>query len=689
MRIPVSALLRTSFCLALLPLLLLGGCGPGGSSSSSSQSCTRDYWVSINGNDTSGDGGQSAPFQTLDRARQAVRADSDRGHCTIDVNIESGTYTLASPLKFDAGDSGSAQAPVIYQAAPGNPSAVVVSGGIPVTLTCVLDICGGTVASLPPHTLPRQFYVDDQRAIRARSNVGQEVNTNYLRVPDGYDQYIPETFTHPELMEAVTVTQWKMMRCPVASMSNTSLIMANPCWNNANTYQVPWNFQLLSWLANAPEFLTEPNMWYLDPYTRELTYVNPGSAPPQMAVLPALESLVQLTGTPGEPVTNITFKGLQFSYATWMGPNPVGWQGPGSSAQTDVANGYVSDQSGNILKGNDYSPNVIGHQKIIYKTPGNVTLRYARHISFDGNTFTHLGGAALDLDTGSQDNRVVDNTFTDISSAAIEVGGFTQEDMRPDSAHQTSNNLIDNNAISHTGRDYYDSAAIFVGFTTGTVVTHNTINHTPWTGIAIGWGWGLFDEGSFPGLPGATRDMWGQYDTPTITSNNEISSNLIENFLEKLWDGGAIYANGSQGESFDNGLLIKLNVAIDKRPAAGSNIYYTDGGSRYITLQQNVTLYDPVGTVDFGPCGTGSSISPLCLGTGLVSYGADMGGCLPVGHLMYIQNYFADTLDFFGPQLCHNDLIPPYPIDLTFTDNVPTTSISQVPSWILDQAGVQ
>ncbi len=283
----------------------------------------------------------------------------------------------------------------------------------------------------------------------------------------------------------------------------------------------------------------------------------------------------------------------------------------------------------------------------------------------------------------------MNNTFTDISSSAINVGGFTQEDMRPDSAQQTSDNLIENNSISHTGMDYYDSAAIFVGYTTGTVITHNTINHVPWTGIAIGWGWGLFDKGGFPGLPHATFNEWGQYDTPTIASNNEISSNLFENFLEKLWDGGAIYTNGSQGQSFDNGLLIKLNVAENKRPAAGSNIYYTDGGSQYVTLQQNVTLNDPVGTVDLGPCGTGSSISPLCLATGVVSYGADMGGCLPVGHLKYIQNYLADTLTFFGPQLCQNDLIPPYPINMTFMDNVPVTSPDQVPSWILDQAGTQ
>ena len=259
--------------------------------------------------------------------------------------------------------------------------------------------------------------------------------------------------------------------------------------------------------------------------------------------------------------------------------------------------------------------------------------------------------------------------------------------MRPGPAHKTSDNLVSNNIISFTGQDYYDSAAIFVGFTTGTVITHNTISHTPWSGIAIGWGWGLFNEGGFPGLPNAVPGMWGTYTTPTVASRNEISSNEIDHFLEQLWDGGAIYTNGAQGRNFADGLLIKLNVAQYKRPQAGSNIFYTDGGSRYVTLRRNVSLNDPVGTVRFGPCFTGSSITPLCLGTGTIPYGADIGGCLPFGDLTYIENYFADTLNFFGPQICQNDYIPPYPVDLTFVDNIPTTSLADVPNWILLQAG--
>jgi len=643
--------------------------------SNANASCHVDYWVATTGSDD-GNGKIDQPFLTVDHARQVVRQNKRKGICTIRVNIESGTYALTSPLIFDSSDSGSPGAKVIYRAAADNSSSVIISGGVPVTdFSCTSgNICTSSVIGLPAGLMPRQFYVNGQRAIRARSNYGQVVNLNYIRVPNGYTQIIPESFTHPELVEAVTVTQWKMLRCPVATLTSNTLNMANPCWTNANSYASPVNFQLLSWLENAPEFVTVPNMWYLDPYSQQLTYYNTSADSPQDAVLPVLENLVEVVGTPDSPVSDITFQGLQFSYATWLEPN------------TD--NGYVTDQSSYILMGDGYLPNTIGHQQITYKTLGNVTLQYAHNITFNGNTFSHLGGVALDLDTGSQDNTIINNSFTDISSTALQVGGLSPIDARPNKAQKTSHNLVQNNTISYTGQDYYDTAGMFVGFTTGTRVTHNTIMHTPWSSLAIGWGWGLLDDPSFPGVPTAIPGMWGNYDTPTIVSNNEISSNKFEYFVEKLWDGGAIYTNGSQGPDFAHGLMIKWNVAEDKRPAGGSNIYYTDGGSQYVTLQQNVSLNDPVGIADFGPCLTGSSIPNYCAITG-VAYGSDFGGCLPVGNLTYKDNYFLDPIDFFGPQICQNIYIPAYPINVTIKNKGPITSPGQVPGWILTQAGAQ
>ena len=632
--------------------------------STANASCKVDYWVSTSGSDD-GNGKIDQPFLTLDHARQVVRQNKRKGTCTIRVNIESGTYALTSPLIFDSSDSGSPGAKVIYRAAADNSSSVIISGGVPVTdFSCTSgNICTSAVTGLPAGLMPRQFYVNGQRAIRARSNYGQVVNLNYIRVPNGYTQIIPESFIHPELVEAVTVTQWKMLRCPVTSLTSNTLNMANPCWTNANSYASPVNFQLLSWLENAPEFVTVPNMWYLDPYSQQLTYYNTSADSPQ-----------EVVGTPDSAVSDITFQGLQFSYATWLEPN------------TD--NGYVTDQSSYILMGDGYLPNTIGHQQITYKTLGNVTLQYAHNITFNGNTFSHLGGVALDLDTGSQDNTIINNSFTDISSTALQVGGLSPIDARPNKAQKTSHNLVQNNTISYTGQDYYDTAGMFVGFTTGTRVTHNTIMHTPWSSLAIGWGWGLLDDPSFPGVPNAIPGMWGYYDTPTIVSDNEISSNKFEYFVEKLWDGGAIYTNGSQGPNFAHGLMIKWNVAEDKRPAGGSNIYYTDGGSQYITLQQNVSLNDPVGIADFGPCLTGSSIPNYCAITG-VAYGSDFGGCLPVGNLTYKDYYFLDPIDFFGPQICQNMYIPAFPINVTIKNKGPITSPSQVPGRILTQAGAQ
>ena len=656
--------------LAFFSVLVLSACS---SDSGGEQACPAEYWVATNGDDAAS-GSRANPFRTLERARLAVRADARRGQCTIEVHVRSGTYVLARTLTLDAGDSGSASAPVVYRAAQGDSGPVVLSGGLPVSdFTCTGADCVAPVSGLPPGARPRQLYVDGRRAVRARSNPGTAVNLDYARVPNGYRG--PE-LAHPELVEAVTMTQWKMMRCPVASYSSGTLVMTQTCWDNANSFPIPWNFQLLSWLENAPEFLTEPNMWFYDPYAGTLRYRSATGRAPGVAIFPVLETLLSVQGQPGNVVTGVVFRGLSFAHAAWNGPNE--------------ADGYVADQSGQLLRGGGYTFSPIGHQKVVYSTPGNVQVSHASGIVFEGNRFEHLGGVGLMLGPGAQQTRVVGNRFEDIASAAIQIGGVAESDARAQPQARTSGTLIEANEIRHTGQDYYDTAGIFVGFTTGTTIQHNTLSNMPWSAISIGWGWGLFDLGGFPGLPHAAPGDWGAHTSPTVASRNRIVSNRFTAFLEKLWDGGAIYTNGAQGTSMEDGLLIQLNVAQSKRPAAGSNIYYTDGGSRFVTLDRNVSLDNPVGTVDLGPCLTGSSFpGGLCLATGLVPYGADMGGCLPVGDMVYVGNYFFNTVDFFGPQLCQNPYIPPAPVNMSFSGNVPVRSANDVPAWILQQAGRQ
>jgi glycosyl hydrolase family 141 len=474
-------------------------------------------------------------------------------------------------------------------------------------------------------------------------------------------------WTNPSEIEAVTLSQWKMMSCPVASIEGGTIAMQQPCWTNANVYPDPWQFHLLSRLENAYEFLDEPGEWYLDSASGWLYYMPRADEDLSTAdvELPVVEVLLQGAGELGRPVAHLRFEGLTFAYATWLGPS-----GP---------NGYVADQSGFFLVGDVHGKNVIGHDPDVVRTPGNVSFRYAQHVEFRDDDFVHLGAVGLDFDTGSQDSAIVDDLFEDISSAAVQLGGVTTVDHHPtDEAQITRDNQISNNLIHSVGREYVDAAGIYVGFTTRTLVSHNDIVDVPWSGIAIGWGWGLFDRGSFPGLPHAVSGQWGQWDTPTTSRGNRLLANRIEAFLGVLWDGGAIYSNGAQGTSFADGERIAGNVASGKRVAAGGNTFYTDGGSRWVTLSENVSLDDPQGKTDFGPCGWASSLD-LCKVA--VPYGADAGGCVPYGDLRYDSNYFR-SLAFYD--ICSG---PPAPVDIEMHGEHLVTGENGVPERILRAAG--
>jgi hypothetical protein len=390
--------------------------------------------------------------------------------------------------------------------------------------------------------------------------------------------------------------------------------------------------------------------------------------------LPVLEKLVDAGGDVSQPVSFIRFKGLSFMYATWLAPNS--------------SDGYALDQSGFYLVGPNHTANTIGHDPDAVGIPGNLSFVYAQNITFEDNVFAHMGAIALNFGTGSQNNEIVNNTFSDISAAAIQVGGIAAEDHHPEHPSQlTSDNHIANNLIEYSGQEFYDAPGIFIGFTTRSLVEHNEIRHVPWAGIAIGWGWGLLDPGGFAGLPHARPYEWGYIGTPSAAQGNKIIHNKIQYFLEKLWDGGAIYTTGFQGTSMENGQLIAWNVAIDKRPLAGGNTFYTDGGSRFVTLRENVSLDNPQGFVDFGPCLKASSFEDLCLTTGIVPYGADMGGCVPYGDLLFENNYLRDHLDFYN--ICTNSYYPNAPTNMTFKNNVKVSSSDEVPAWILESAGRQ
>src|SRR5438552_2230875 len=75
-------------------------------------------YVAVNGND-SNPGTSSAPFRTLDHARDVVRSQNSNMDQNITVYLRNGTYFLSSTFMFDQRDSGTNGYKVTYSSYPG------------------------------------------------------------------------------------------------------------------------------------------------------------------------------------------------------------------------------------------------------------------------------------------------------------------------------------------------------------------------------------------------------------------------------------------------------------------------------------------------------------------------------------------------------------------------------------------
>lgn len=83
---------------------------------------SRQFYVSPTGH---GDGSITAPFGTLEDARDAIRALKTLPPGGITVNLRGGRYERTAPFALTVQDSGAADAPVVYRVFPGERAAVV------------------------------------------------------------------------------------------------------------------------------------------------------------------------------------------------------------------------------------------------------------------------------------------------------------------------------------------------------------------------------------------------------------------------------------------------------------------------------------------------------------------------------------------------------------------------------------
>ena len=543
----------------------------------------QNYFVdAAKGSDDSGDGSIDKPFKTIAKAKAFIQPLLASMSSDIVINLRAGTYYLDETLEFSAADSGCNGFDVVYRSYDSEQA--VISGGTQITGWTQADKSKNIWSAPANGVISRTFFVNGSRAQRARTALatvneytsGNE-GTDASNILEGMLEHT-NGFTSTDMkwsdferqsdMEMVFVWGFHAPRVPIMEIVNqgncvlfktTDLAWSVLYDKREHAYGESFHpFNSLYFIENAYELMDEPGEWYLNRDADTIYYIPREGEDMTKAetYMGRLEHLVSGLGSKAETISNIRFDNLAFMHTTW--------------AQGETEEGWVDIQAG-FYKG--AGPDTVSG----IRPSSALEFKYVRNIDFIGCTFAHIGNAALDFSTSTQNVTIASNHIYDISNNGIMLGGHNDNlDYSPRTSQlsliRSIDNLIIDNTIHNIGAEYYDACGIVRGYTYNTIVAYNTITDVPYTGMSIGWGWG---HGKGDREQTETQFPDGMF------SGNAILCNRVNNAMQLLADGGGIYTLGRQ----DN-MLIAGNYITN----IGEQGIYLDNGSGNITVRDNVIL---------------------------------------------------------------------------------------------------
>lgn len=264
------------------------------------------------GGDDAHPGTAAAPLRSLEGARRAARAWAGRE--PVRVVVAEGTYSLPDTLRFEAADSGSATAPISYEAAPG--ARPVLSGGQVLALPWRPWRAGILQATTPAGLVMDQLFVNGRRLPMARyPDFDPAVRHFNGYAPDAISEARVARWSDPAggYIHAMHNALWGDMHWIIRGKDAGGGLRYEGGWQNNRPSAMHRDYRFVE---NILEELDAPGEWYHDARTGTL-YLHPeAGTDPASAVLEAvrLAHLVEFRGTRDQPVRHLRLRGFTFRH---------------------------------------------------------------------------------------------------------------------------------------------------------------------------------------------------------------------------------------------------------------------------------------------------------------------------------------------------------------------------------------
>ncbi len=433
-----------------------------------------DIYVSPTGKDGAA-GTLAAPLATLTAARDM--ADQVKvGNTPVNVYLRGGTYYLNAPVTFGESNSGTATAPIVYAAYPGEKP--VISGGIKVTSSWSAYQGSIMVTTIAQNLKVDQLFLNGTRQVLARypnfttQQVILDGSTTTANVQARVSRWA-NPGEGPGYLRGLHSADWGGNSYIITGKNGTTLT-TKWCGDNNRGNQIDPNHELAE---NIFEELDTAGEWFYRKTTGQLFFwppsgTNLGSSTVELA---SLDQLLQFTGSANGSATSVKYIQL---------------------------NGLTFTQAYRTLFSKPYET-VLKSDWAIARA-GAIFMQNAENITIENCLFDQVGGNGIFMSGYNRNHVIYNNVFNDGGASCVCLFGLTSAVRCPNSWSSTPTCTdktpgpvdpvngefpayvrVDNNMMNHFGRFEKQPAGIALSATECDTLVHNTVHDCPRAGICM------------------------------------------------------------------------------------------------------------------------------------------------------------------------------------------------------------